>query len=62
MSSLSATIVDAGVGLECVSVLLPLPLGRAYTYAVSADLSAKHPLKIGDFGSQKCVSSQMATF
>jgi primosomal protein N' (replication factor Y) len=49
MSSLSATIVDAGVGLECVSVLLPLPLGRAYTYAVSADLSAKHPLKIGDF-------------
>jgi primosomal protein N' (replication factor Y) len=49
MSSFSSTLVDDRVGSECVSVLLPLPLGRAYTYAVPFDLSAGYPLEIGDF-------------
>ena len=49
MTSSSSTIADANIKLECVRVLLPLPLGRIYTYAVSADLLAKYPLVLGNF-------------
>ncbi len=45
MSSPSTTTLDFGDTLECVSVLLPLPLGRAYTYQVPPALS----LNVGDF-------------
>ncbi|MDC0196577.1 DEAD/DEAH box helicase family protein, partial [Gammaproteobacteria bacterium] len=49
MISFSSTIDSTNADIECISVLLPLPLGRAYTYAVSVDLLAEHPLEIGDF-------------
>ncbi|MFP6711986.1 MAG: primosomal protein N' [Rhodospirillales bacterium] len=49
MTPPSTTSLDFGPerinDLECVSVLLPLPLGRAYTYAVPATLN----VDIGDF-------------
>jgi primosomal protein N' (replication factor Y) len=49
MSSYSTTLVNLSDNLECVSVLLPLPLGRVYTYAVPEELSTINPLKKGDF-------------
>jgi len=45
MSSNSTTSLDFGDQPDCVSVLLPLPLGKAYTYAVPPALS----LDVGDF-------------
>jgi primosomal protein N' (replication factor Y) (superfamily II helicase) len=45
MSSPGTTTLDFGDDLECVSVLLPLPLGRAYTYQVPAAIR----LELGDF-------------
>ena len=45
MTSNGTTSVDFGDTTECVSVLLPLPLRKAYTYAVPSALS----LGAGDF-------------
>ena len=49
MKSFRSTIDGTGADIECISVLLPLPLGRTYTYAVSVGLLAEYPLEVGDF-------------
>ena len=49
MNSLSSTSIESRHKLECINVLLPLPLGRAYTYAIPDNLLAEIPLEYGDF-------------
>ena len=49
MKSFRSTIDGTGADIECISVLLPLPLGRTYTYGVSVGLLAEYSLEVGDF-------------
>ncbi len=49
MTSSSSTSIDLSHTLERVNVLLPLPFGHAYTYAVPNNLLTEYPLKNGDF-------------
>ena len=49
MTSSSSTSIDLNHTLERVNVLLPLPFGHAYTYAVPNNLLTEYPLKNGDF-------------
>ena len=49
MTSSNSTLINSSLELNRINVLLPLPLGQSYTYAVPNNLSAQFSIGFGDF-------------